>query len=198
MMRLTEHLPDLLTPVRDLYVAAILETLADELGKGAEVDAEPVDRDGEGRVRRKGRLDLPSRHDLKVGRGGRALMRRVKCDQELDFRPVTAVMEDLAAVQIAPFRWCEVTVHARGARGKPNWLPLRRWYLEWFQARFGEESPDLLGVVHSLDGPHEEAGGWRFTVDMGSSSVACFSGLLEALAQSGCTEIRIGEIASAC
>jgi hypothetical protein len=196
-MRLTEHLPDLLMPVRDIYVAAILETMARELEQGAEVDAEPVERDGEGRIQRRGSLDLPARHDLRVGRGGRALMRRVPCDLGVDFRPVSAVMADMAAVRIAPFTWCQATVRAQRVRGRPNWTPLRRWFLEWFQARFGEESPDLLGVVHSLDGPHEDAGGWRFTIDFGSASVACFAAMLEALAQSGCTEITIGETETA-
>lgn len=196
-MRLTQQLPDLLSPVRDLYVASILETMADELGKGSEVDAEPVDRDGDGRVRRRGSMHLPTRHDLRVGRGGRALMRRVACENGLGFRPVSGSLSDVAAVRIAPFTWCQVCIRAFGGAGQPNWTPLRLWFLEWFQARFGEESPDLLGVVHSLDGPHNEDGGWRFTVDLGSASVDCFAAMLDALGQSGCSEILVGHIATA-
>jgi hypothetical protein len=197
MMRLNDHLPDLLAPIRDLYVAALLETMAEELNGGAEVDAEPVVRDGEGRIRRRGTLDLPQRHDLRVGRGDRALMRKVPPGAILGFDPVSATLSDIASVSIGPFQWSAVTVHARKAAGKPNWTPLRRWYLEWFQARFGEESPDLLGVVHGLDGPHDDKGGWRFDIDLGSASPACFAAMLEALAQSGCAEIRVGEVATA-
>lgn len=197
MMRLADHLPDLLTPVRDLYVASILETMAEELSKGSDVDAEPVDRDREGRIRRDGPMHLPSRHDLRIGRGEKAAIRRVPCETGLGFNPVSAPLTEAAAVRISPFTWCQVSIWARGAPGQPNWTPLRLWFLEWFQARFGEESPDLLGVVHRLDGPHDEGGGWRFTVDLGSASVECFAAMLEALGQSGCSEIVVGHVATA-
>ena len=196
-MRLTDHLTDLLSPVRDLHVAALLETMASELQRGADVDAEPVERDAEGRIRRRGALDLPTRQDLRVRRDGRTLLRRVPGQPGLRFAPIRSALTELAAVHIGPFDWSDVTVRAHRAAGQPNWTPLRRWFLEWFQARFGEESPDLLGVVHRLDGPQEEDGGWRFTIDLGSASVAGFIDLLAALGQSGCAEFRIGETQAA-
>jgi hypothetical protein len=193
MMRLNEAIADLLEPVRDLYVSELLETMAAELDAGARVDAEPVDRDGDGRVRRRPPLDLPMRHDLRITRGDRALNRRVPGESGLTFRPLTADVNDVAAVRIAPFNWGACDVRAQGAAGRPNWTPVRLWFLEWFQARFGEESPDLLGVVHRLEGPIDEPGGWRFTIDLGSSSVGGFAAMLAAFGQTGCARIEVGE-----
>jgi hypothetical protein len=193
MMRWNDAIADLLEPVRDLYVSELLEAMAAELEAGGEVDAEPVDRDGEGRVRRRPPLDLPARQDLAVRRAGRTLTRRVPGEAALTFRPMTADISDVAAVRIAPFNWGACEVRCRGAAGRPNWTPVRRWFLEWFQARFGEESPDLFGVAHRLDGPVEEPGGWRFTVDLGSASVAGFAQMLAAFAQTGCQRIEVGE-----
>ena len=70
---------------------------------------------------------------------------------------------------------------------------MRRWFLEWFQARFGEESPDLLGVAHGVEGPVASGSGWRFTVDLGSTSVSGFIAMLEAFGQTGCARIAVGE-----
>lgn len=192
-MRLTADVADVLEPVRDLYVSAILETMACELRRGACVDAEPVDRDADGRIRRAGLLRLPARHDLRVARDGRVLMLRVAGEAGLDFRPIAATASDVTQVRIGPFCWGAVEVRARGAAGAPNWTPLRHWFLEMFQARFGEESPDLLGVAHALDGPTQDGDGWRFTVDLGSASVAGLVAMIEALGKSGCADIVIGQ-----
>jgi hypothetical protein len=99
--------------------------------------------------------------------------------------------------RVAPFDWSAVPVRLRRARGAPDWTPVRRWYLEWFQARYGEESPDLLGVVHGLDGPVQDRDGWSFSVDLGSASVAGFAAMLAAFARTGCAEIRVGETEAA-
>lgn len=188
-----ERLRDLLDPVRDVYVAELLETLARELDRGGEVEAETPERDVDGRMTRRGPLRLPSRVDLSVARAGRTLPLRALGRVALRFEPMVCAIDDVTRLSIMPFCWCACEVRAFRGAGGPNWTPLRRWYLEWFQPRFGEESPDLHGVVHHLDGPREEPGGWRFTVDLGSASVAGFAAMLEAFGQSGCAEIRVGE-----
>ncbi len=194
---LDTDLMDVLGPVRDVHVAAILESMAAELSAGADVDAEPVDRDGEGRIRRRAPLGLPSRCDLRVRREGRMMTLRALSSRWLCFDPIGLPLSDRAAARVAPFRWGAATVEARHALDKPDWTPVRLWYLEWFQARFGEESPDLLGVVHALEGPQKAPDGWRFTVDLGSASVAGFVAMLHAFGSTGCADIRVGEAAIA-
>jgi hypothetical protein len=187
------RLPDVLGPVRDIYVAALLETMARELDDGAEVDAEPVERDGEGRISRRSPLNLPARRDLRVMRGGRTALRTVSGGRPICFDPIGVAVSGGARARVAPFDWSAAPVRLRRAQGAPDWTPVRRWYLEWFQARFGEESPDLLGVVHAIDGPERHGDGWSFTVDLGSASVAAFAAMLAAFGRTGCSEIRVGE-----
>ncbi|MEM6679387.1 MAG: hypothetical protein AAF675_16105 [Pseudomonadota bacterium] len=75
---------------------------------------------------------------------------------------------------------------------EPAWLPLRRWYLEWFQSRFSDEAPDLEGALHALEGPVEDPAGWRFTIDLGSAPVEALSDLVLALSATGAARVRIG------
>ena len=193
-MRVTDEMLDLLEPVRDLCVADLLASMGEALAEGGEVDAEPVDRDADGRIRRAPPLNLPQRHDLALRRTGRSTTRSAAASPGLRFAPVTAEVADGAAARIAPFDWAAAEIHvATDGLRAPDWTPLRRWYLEWFQARFGEESPDLLGVVHALHGPRPDGSGWSFTIDLGSCSVRGFAGMLAALARAGCSEIRIGQ-----
>jgi len=193
MMRPGHDFTDVLEPVRDLHVAGLLELMARELTLGADVEAEPVERDADGRIRRRPPLSLPRRHDLRVTREGRVLNLRAPCHSALRFTPIERALSDVSSLHVAPFCWGAVTLLARGAAGAPNWTPVRRWFLEWFQARFGEESPDLLGVAHAIDGPTPERDGWRFSIDLGSASVAGFVAMAEAFGQTGCAEIRVGE-----
>ncbi|MEO1274321.1 MAG: hypothetical protein AAFV96_02670 [Pseudomonadota bacterium] len=76
---------------------------------------------------------------------------------------------------------------------EPDWRPLRRWFLEWFQSRFADEAPDLDGAVHSVQGPDRVPGGWRLRIDLGSAPVDAVSGLIGALEASGAQRVRIGE-----
>ncbi|TVQ59312.1 MAG: hypothetical protein EA355_00465 [Rhodobacteraceae bacterium] len=197
MKQLADQLPDVLGPVRDFYVSALLEALATELDGGADVDPEPVDRDVDGRVRRRTPLNLPMRHDLRVRRAGRTALRGVPGVSGLRFAPVSGPITETVAARIAPFSWGAVEIVTRCAVSAPNWTPLRLWFLEWFQARYGEESPDLLGVAHRVEGPAPTQGGWRFTVDLGSASAPCFMAMLDAFGRAGCAEIRIGETETA-
>lgn len=186
-------LADVLEPVRDLHVAGLLELMARELTLGADVEAEPIERDAEGRVRRRPPLGLPRRLDLRATREGRALALRAPRATTLRFAPIALALSDVSNLHVAPFCWGAVTLFARGAAGAPNWAPVRLWLLEWLQARFGEESPDLLGAVHAIDGPVAEGDGWRFAIDLGSAPAAGFIAMAEAFGRTGCAEIRVGE-----
>lgn len=204
MNRLDARLVDVLEPVRDIAVGEILETLARSLDRGFDVRAEPKHRTRDGAVAREGRLALPRRGDLLVLHGDGALTRHVSTETLLPFEPVTIVEPDGFVCVLTPFRWdrAVVTVEAggddveaqdRAEAADPDWSPVRRWYLEWFQSRFSEEAPDLDGALHRLTGPETRERGWRFEIDFGSAPVEAFADMVEAFAHTGVARIRVGE-----
>ncbi|MEM1344551.1 MAG: hypothetical protein AAGI34_08230 [Pseudomonadota bacterium] len=188
------RLADLLDPVRDRAVGDLLQALAAalELPRTA-VNVEPIARDARGRVRREGALALPQRADLALVEGGHTRLRRIESDRALAFEPLCLVAEGGFTTVVSPFRWEAATLRLEMPRAEPDWRPLRRWYLEWFQSRFADVAPDLEGAVHGLDGPHVNTQGYRFTVDFGSAPVAAFSALIEAVAETGCLRMVVGK-----
>ena len=192
------NLPDpalsrLIDPLRDLAIGGILETMARELEDGAEVVPEPEMRDATGTISRSGPLNLPRRGDLSVTKDGRTLIRQIESGPPPNGGTLVAQTRDGFESEILTFRWdaAELTVFAK--QEQPNWVPLRHWFLEWFQSRYSEVAPDLYGAVHSLDGPRQVPGGWTFTADFGSAPVVCVVDLITALSASGASRMRIGE-----
>ncbi|MEM6971639.1 MAG: hypothetical protein AAF577_02445 [Pseudomonadota bacterium] len=197
MNRLDARLSDVLEPVRDIAVGEILETMARSLGDGLDVRAEPKCRDTAGSVTREGKLALPRRGDLLILREGNdGLIRRVESDHVLRFEPVTLVEPEGFVCVISPFRWDAMQVLCERGENEggwtPNWGPVRRWFLEWFQSRYSAEAPDLDGAVHALNGPEDRASGWLFQIDLGSAPVETLSDMIGAFAETGLPRIRIG------
>ncbi|MEM6487858.1 MAG: hypothetical protein AAF677_06230 [Pseudomonadota bacterium] len=194
MNRLDARLTDVLEPVRDIAVGEILEVMARKLDVGCDVRPEPEHRNAHGHVAREGRLNLPRRGDLLVLNGTeRQLLRQVCSPKLLSFEPITLVEADGFVSVITPFYWDRALIQVDAqAEDEPDWRPLRRWYLEWFQARFSDEAPDLEGVVHSLSGPRNSDSGYQFEADLGSAPVETLSDMIGAFAESGARRIRIG------
>lgn len=191
MNRLDARLTDVLEPVRDVAVGDILESMARSLDRGYDVRAEPKHRDASGLVTREGRLSLPRRGDLQVRYNGHDLTEELDSGALLAFEPVTLVEPDGFVCVITPFRWNRARVIVERSGEDPDWGPIRRWYLEWFQSRFSEEAPDLDGAVHRLNGPEETADGWLFEIDLGSAPVDTLSDMIGAFAATGAQRIRI-------
>ena len=183
----------LIEPLRDLAISGILEAMARELEADAEVIPEPELRDPAGKVARSGSLNLPRRGDLEVTKGGRTLMRRIESGLAPGGESLVVQTRDGFEVEILPFRWDAAKLTVIATQDQPNWAPLRRWFLEWFQSRYSEVAPDLFGAIHSLDGPRRLPGGWAFRVDFGSAPVACVVDLIAALESSGARRVRIGQ-----
>ena len=183
-----------LDPIRESTITALLHAQARALDAGADIMAEPIRRDTEGKVARSGELDLPSRGDIAVTMEGRTLIQRVEGRSVPGFEPLEAfIAQDFQAV-IGPFRWEDVPVLMSRAAERPNWSPLRLWFLEWFQTRTGGLAPELAGGVHSIEGPKDVLRGWRFHIDLGSAPTDAVIGLLAALSESGCASAEIGDI----
>ncbi len=178
---------------RDRSVAAILEAMARAIDAGADVEPEPERRDASGRVIRSGPLRLPRRADLSLAEGGRTLFCRIESRPGGEGNAAVVRTAEGFSAEIHPFRWeaAEMTVLAR--QEELNWTPLRRWFLEWFQSRHTELAPDLIGAVHSIDGPRRVPGGWTLSIDFGSAPTASVTELVHALAETGADSMRIGQ-----
>lgn len=190
---LEQRIDSLLAPARDQGVSAILEAMAQALDAGAEVEPEPMHRDADGKVVRGGPLDLPWRGDLLVHRAGRSLPQQVESGPPPDFPPLSLVGDGGFTVVVAPFPWEAAEVIIESRQKKPNWQPIRLWFLEWMQSRYSDVSPDLFGAVHRIEGPEPQRWGWRFQVDFGSAPTAAVSALMVAAAETGASRLRIAD-----
>jgi len=191
MTDLDPALAALVEPSRERAVATLLEAMAKAIDAGAEVVPEPELRDGAGKIARSGPLSLPRRADLAVTRDGGLRTLQIKSDPAPAGQPMVLASDSGFIAEIAPFRWdaATLTVFMRGA--DPDWAPLRRWFLEWFQSRLSEVSPDLLGALHGLEGPQRRDRRWIFTLDFGSAPPDCLTHLIAAVAESGAVRLRL-------
>lgn len=187
-----EDLAEKLSAVREATLAALLEAQAAAISDGAEVEPEPIRRDAQGRVRRDGPLDLPSRGDLGVIRDGRTTIRQIEGPPGPDFKPFTAFAAPDFSAGIRPFAWDRAVLDLRTGQNVPSWTPLRHWFLEWFQARPNDLGPELAGALHRLQGPWRAPGRWRLVLDLGTAPASCIPVLIAAVSQSGCARLRIG------
>lgn len=193
-MAAAEMLEEVLAPVRESAISALLTAQARAIEAGAEIEPEPVRRGGDGKVKRQGRLSLPSRGDLSVTMDGRTLIQRIEARRITAFPPVEVRTPAGFTGLVGPFRWedAEIRLEARDAR--PNWKPLRLWFLEWFQPRQTRLQPELAGVVHALEGPDEHGDGWLMHLDFGSAPIAAIASLIEVIGETGCARLKIGRI----
>jgi hypothetical protein len=195
-MAAADILEEVLAPVRESAIAALLTAQSRAIEAGAEIEPEPVRRDPAGRVKRQGRLRLPSRGDLAVTMEGRTLIQRIEARRITAFLPMELRTRSGFTGLIGPFRWedAEISFETRG--GRPNWAPIRLWFLEWFQPRQTQLQPELAGVVHALDGPDEIDGVWKIHIDFGSSPIAALAALIEIAGETGASAMRIGQVAA--
>lgn len=191
-MAAADMLEEVLAPVREDAISALLLAQARAIEAGAEIEPEPVRRDAAGRVRRQGRLSLPCRGDLSVTMDGRTLIQRVEARRITAFPPIELRTRSDFSGTIRPFRWEDAGIRLEMRDARPNWKPLRLWFLEWFQPRHTRLEPELAGVVHALDGPDERGDAWHAYLDFGSAPIAAVASLIEAAGKTGCTRLTIG------
>lgn len=197
MSRLDEGLAHVLEPVRDLAVGELLDLISGSLEQGLEIRNEPILRDDADRVLREGPLHLPARADLVIRDKGRNRMEQAPSAGTLSFDPVTVNRSDGFSAVIAPFRWSAAQILVEGSGTMLNWTPIRRWYLEAFQTRFTDLSPDLDGTVHALSGPSDTDAGWAFEIDFGSAPAETIAEMLDAFALAGAARVVMGSLKSA-
>ncbi|MFT4793065.1 MAG: hypothetical protein ACJAW4_001814 [Paracoccaceae bacterium] len=183
-----------LGPMRDLHVSDLLERMARGLDSGADVTAEPLARTQDGAMARTRRLHLPFRRDLAITSQARVLHPRIDTPLDPTAAPgITALCTGAFSLNVTPFQWQAAELRLMGGDMDAFvWAPLRLWFLEWTQPRRGDESPDLLGVVHSLSDPETIPGGARLRIDFGSSPVDCVGELLDALSRTGADSGALG------
>lgn len=193
MSRADERLEEALGPLRRVHLADLTERMGRAREAGGQVTPEPWRRDAAGRTRRDGRLDLPSRHDFEIDGGQRRLHPRVETPLEAEFPPFAALGPDGFALDIRPFRWDAAELVLRLTHARPNWAPLRLWFLEFSQPGQCPEAPELLGVLHALQDPRPAGPGAALRIDFGSAPLAAVPALAAAAAQTGASRARLGE-----
>lgn len=191
MTRTQGLLLDILTPVRDIFLSHLLEEMGKALDRDFEVETDVVRRDDKGELEKSGPLGLPQRADMAMKTGRDRRYFDITDDLFVEFDPLMLRLTNGAPVSIAPFKWNQLQAVVNTKTETPDWQPVRRWYLEAFQSRFDEDSPEFHGVVHRLTGPEGKETSWRFEVDLGTANVDSVADLLEAFSTVDCTKVEL-------
>ena len=189
---------ELLDQIRGHFVTHLLEVIASEReASDVTIVHEPALRNGNGDIVRSGPLDTPMRVDLVKAKDGEVVDSvNVDTDEMLSFEPFefTWPQKDLG-VRIEPFQWNWLQAQTIAEPQPDDWHSLRDWYLKWF----GEDDPaidQLSGAVHYIADPHIDGTAIQLTIDLGTSPVAAFEELLDALANFGAKEVSIGQFSA--
>jgi len=189
---------ELLAQIRDFYLRHLREAMAEvRKDPAAKIVAEPVLRDADGDVIGEGTLELPSRADVAVLRGGKvADSFQVTAEHDLALKPFTFPWTGGAQVTVGPFRWEECHFRLPGVGKDANVKPLADWFFAWFDQddERGLYYSELQGVVHSMTDPAFADGAATFTIDFGSAPADVFEYLLDAIEQVGAKTIQIGNV----
>lgn len=192
MSLLSENLEEILAPTRDLYLSRYFRRLAKWRKIGYDVEPEPKIRTMNGAVLRDGVLNLPRRADFGLNGTNGPEYRDVPEICDLVFEPMEFSLSRSATISVHPFCWKSFSVTFDADEDPQRLHLVRQWYLESFQHRRMDEGPDVLGVLHSLNGPTLTDDSWVIDVDMGSAPIADFSRLLDHLVSSGVRNISVG------
>lgn len=191
MTRSDDMLQAIMSPVRDLYLARVLEEIARASMQEYDCDTDVERRDESGALSRFGVLKLPQRHDIRARRDARTVFYDVVDGQEMRFDPFDYSARLGGKATVTPFQWNDLCVLFSLDRPPVNWVPVRRWYLDAFQARFDEDSPDFRGTIHALQGPEKaEDGRWRMRIDLGSAPVEVLHDLVDMLTMLNATAVE--------
>jgi hypothetical protein len=182
-------IPELLAAIRKPYVDALAMA-----SSSPAVHVGPAYRQKDGSLSTEGALALPCRADVIPKEGssaGQAI--RIDSDSQLKFEPIRFNL-GATTVHISTFVWDWAPFEVKGLSEEPASKALSSWFLEWFDpddqnSRTGE---GLYGVVHFMSEPERTAGGWKVTVDLGSSPENALEDLLFRLADAGASEVRVG------
>lgn len=192
MTRTQGVLLDVLTPVRDIFLSRLLEEMASALDKGFECETDVLRRNTAGKIERIGALSLPERFDLATEVRGDTATFDVTDSLVIRFDPFDLTLSSGTHVRISPFQWnnLHLVVELQGI-DEPDWQPIRHWFLEAFQIRFDEDTPEFHGAIHRLNGPTKVGKAWVFNLDLGTASVDCLTDLFTALEQCNAKAVEL-------
>ncbi|MEL6678057.1 MAG: hypothetical protein AAFQ51_05075 [Pseudomonadota bacterium] len=194
MTRTQDVLLDILNPVRDIYLSRILEEMSAALDRDFVCKTDMPRRTHGGEMLRSGALNLPERYDLYTEHNGHPRAFDVEDGLQVRFDPVFTRLKNGAPVSISPFRWNALPIYVVVGDQGTDWQPVRHWFLEAFQPRFEDDTPEFHGVIHRCHGPVAKGSGWTFEVDLGSAPVDCLTDLLTALDACHATKVSLGTV----
>ena len=169
-----------------------IEALVKAIGSAEPVDVESALRSSDGALLAFGELRLPARMNF-VARGAEPIYSVQACLSDvLSFKPSRTGVDGVR-FDVAPFTWDRVTVEVDMA-AEVVAPAIREWFLKWFDPEDLKvmDERGLRGVVHSVSGPSQMAGGSRFVLDLGSAPFVCFFSLFSHLSNVGVRTAKVG------
>lgn len=130
------------------------------------------------------------RIDMASGDGNSPNLSEFNHDSHLSFEPVQFSANSIEA-ELYPIAWNAVEFETN--EFKISSEKLSDWALKWLDQE-EQADTDEFGIgcyVHSITFPELENGKVHFSIDFGSSSLACFHELLSVLIEVGVTELKI-------
>lgn len=187
MPTLPAHFVELVSTIRELYVAQVAETVA---GFSEETHVvEPVLLDAEGDIATEGPLRLPFRADYASLETGK--LESFAAPREVRFEPFSFTLGG-TEIAVAPFAWDYATLRVTG-----GWDPLaKRLFTDWHHRAFGDDEAEdnihLHNVIHTATTPEKTEDGYAFEADFGTAPAGTMSDLLLALLANEPERIEIG------
>ncbi|WP_442510521.1 hypothetical protein SH528x_002146 [Novipirellula sp. SH528] len=188
-------LGQLLDQIRDYYVNRFIDAINEHsAADDVTVAHEPAFCNADGDVVTEGQLALPARSDLLMIRDGAVTdSLRIDTDGMLSFEPIAFDWaESNLNIDLRPFQWNWVQLRIFGLQPDADWMPIRDWFVRWFQ-KSDPTDAELLGGVHFLSDPEDGDGYAQVSIDLGTAPVESFEELLDALAQLGANCVQIGQ-----
>lgn len=184
---------EILTQIRDYYLARLTGAAEEAAADADSVVLEPCLRDSEGNAVREGEHGLGMRVDVVVIAAGDAVRTlSVETDRELAFPAVTFAWSPGLEVVLRGFAWQRCPLRLAGSALNPR--PLFEWFEKWFDA--DDERPlderGLQGVVHFMSDPAMAANSMILEVDFGSAPIEAVEELLDVAATAGASTIEFG------
>lgn len=189
-----QQLEDVFGPVRDQFLVAFVSTLRTARSASPAIDVEPIRKKTDHSIGRAGMLGLPSRDDCVMDPEFSPTTVSPPQQTPVHYREMHFDLGGRLSCEVFPFVWNDVWVSAEPSCDSALLMRVRLWFLDWFQTRLVDGVDEVMGVVHSLDGPYEFGGRHWFQLDLGTAPVDALLTLMELFGAGQVLKCQIGAV----
>lgn len=182
---------ELLDSIRDFYLEKFASQI-EELQGNLTIIVEPalLTKDGEYAI--EGELGLPYRTDIITTQNGEVVdSLMVDTEEMLSFQGINFEWQDEFQVEMLPFQWNFCPCEMQNGPENPDWMNIKDWFFKWFEEHELDD-PHFNGCLHYMSDPKMEGDRYKIDIDLGSAPVEAFEELLDAIAATGFSAMRIG------